>query len=406
MQFIDEATIRVEAGKGGGGCLSFRREKYVARGGPDGGDGGDGGSVILVADSALNTLIDFRYQPLYRAPNGQPGSGRNKTGAGGDDRRVRVPVGTAVVDEETLETVGDLVDAGQELLVANGGRHGVGNTHFKSSTNRAPRKTTPGEPGEGRVLRLQLKLLADVGLLGLPNAGKSTLISTVSAARPKIADYPFTTLIPNLGVVGAESDSSFVMADIPGLIQGAAQGAGLGVQFLRHLSRTRILLHLVELAPVEQTDPLDNAALLDEELARYSPALAERPVWMVVSKIDLAQADEVEQVVGRLNHAYPRRPVFAISAVTGAGLSELTGALMKAIVENRRDFAENAQFTEKQRELEARIANDVLQNSLRVRAQRRTQDQGLPSDPLTGLKNDDQIEDDGSVLVIPVKDDE
>jgi len=376
MQFIDEATIRVEAGKGGGGCLSFRREKYVARGGPDGGDGGDGGNIILVADTALNTLIDFRYQPLYRAANGQPGSGRNKTGAGGDNKRVRVPVGTSVVDEETLETVGDLVVAGQELCVANGGRHGVGNTRFKSSTNRSPRKTTPGEPGEDRVLRLQLKLLADVGLLGLPNAGKSTLISTVSAARPKIADYPFTTLVPSLGVVGVGSDSSFVMADIPGLIKGAADGAGLGVQFLRHLARTRILLHLIELTPAARTEPLANAALLDAELARYSSALAERPVWMVVSKSDLAEATEVEQIAAQLKLAYPQRPVFAISAVTGAGLSELTDALMRAMAEFRSDLAEDAQFAEKQQELETRIAADVLQSSLHVRAQRPHQAQG------------------------------
>ncbi|MFU8817487.1 MAG: GTPase ObgE, partial [Pseudomonadales bacterium] len=247
MQFIDEASIRVEAGKGGNGCLSFRREKYIAKGGPDGGDGGDGGDVILVADHALNTLVDFRFQPLYRAQHGQPGSGRNKTGARGQDSRVRVPVGTSVVDEETLETLGDLTEEGDELLVAHGGRRGLGNTRFKSSTNRAPRRTIPGAPGEVRQLRLQLKLIADVGLLGMPNAGKSTLISSVSAARPKVADYPFTTLTPSLGVVKRPGrDASLVMADIPGLIRGAAEGAGLGVQFLRHLARTRILLHLVE----------------------------------------------------------------------------------------------------------------------------------------------------------------
>ena len=370
MQFIDEATIRVEAGKGGGGCLSFRREKYIARGGPDGGDGGIGGSVVLIADAALNTLIDFRYQPLYRAANGQPGSGRNKTGAGGADKRVRVPVGTAVIDDETLETVGDITAAGQELLVAIGGDHGFGNTHFKSSTNRAPRRTTLGEPGEHRVLRLQLKLLADVGLLGLPNAGKSTLISTVSAARPKIADYPFTTLVPSLGVVRAGTDSSFVMADIPGLIEGAAEGAGLGVQFLRHLARTRILVHLIEVAPVERTDPLENARLIDDELSRYSQALAERPVWMVVSKIDLAETEVVDALLVELERRYPQRPCFAISAATGAGLQELTAALMQAIAGIAVELAENAEFAKAQEALEVRIADDVLQSSLRRHAQR------------------------------------
>ncbi len=371
MQFIDEATIRVEAGKGGGGCLSFRREKYIARGGPDGGDGGIGGSIVLVADAALNTLVDFRFQPLYRADNGQPGSGRNKTGAGGVDKRVRVPVGTVVIDDETLETVGDFTVAGQELPVAIGGHHGFGNTHFKSSTNRAPRRTTPGEPGEHRVLRLQLKLLADVGLLGLPNAGKSTLISTVSAARPKIADYPFTTLVPSLGVVSVGTDSSFVMADIPGLIAGAAEGAGLGVQFLRHLARTRILLHLLDVAPVERTDPLANARLIDDELSRYSPALAERPIWMVVSKSDLAETDEVDALLAELRRCYPQRPCFAISAATGAGLQQLTAALMRTIAGIALEREQNAEFAAAQATLEARITDDVLQSSLRRQARRK-----------------------------------
>jgi GTP-binding protein len=364
MQFIDEATIRVEAGKGGGGCLSFRREKYVARGGPDGGDGGDGGDVILVADESLNTLVDFRYQPLYRAGNGQPGSGRNKTGAHGEARLVRVPVGTSVIDDETLETLGDLTDAGQELLVARGGRRGLGNAHFKSSVNRAPRRTTAGDPGEVRRLRLQLKLLADVGLLGLPNAGKSTLIAQVSAARPKVADYPFTTLVPSLGVVGAGTDNSFVMADIPGLIQGAAAGSGLGVQFLRHLARTRILLHLVEVAPLDGSDPIGNARLIEDELADYSQALCERPVWLVLSKTDLIADADREALERRFAEAFPGRPLFSVSAVTTAGISRLTDALLAAVAGIRERLGEDEAYAEREAELQARIGEDVLQSAV------------------------------------------
>ena len=285
-----------------------------------------------MGDSVLNTLIDFRYQPLYRAANGQPGSGRNKTGAKGDDRLVKVPVGTSVVDEETLETIGDVVRHGQELIVAQGGRHGVGNAHFKSSTNRAPRRTTPGQPGEQRTLRLQLKLLADVGLLGLPNAGKSTLVSTISAARPKVADYPFTTLVPSLGVVGVGSDSSFVVADIPGIIEGAAEGAGLGAQFLRHLSRTRVLLHLVDVSPVDGSDPLENAQVVFAEVLEYSEALAERPIWIVLNKCDLLAEDELQQRRRQLAAALDwQGPLYLISALTGRGTAELVQQLMSAL---------------------------------------------------------------------------
>jgi GTP-binding protein len=371
MQFIDEARIRVEAGKGGGGCLSFRREKYVARGGPDGGNGGDGGDVVLIADAALNTLIDFRFQPLYRAGNGRPGSGRNKTGAHGALRRVKVPVGTSVVDEETLVLIGDLAQRGEELVVAHGGRRGLGNTHFKSSTNRAPRQTTPGDPGEQRYLRLQLKLLADVGLLGLPNAGKSTLVSTVSAARPKVADYPFTTLVPNLGVVGVGSDTAFVIADIPGLIEGAAGGAGLGVQFLRHLARTRILLHLLDVAPADGTDPLANAAIIEAELASYSPALSAKPIWMVLSKCDLLDAGAVAELRGRVEVAYPERRVFAVSAAVGDGLQMLTDALKTAVADIRRALRENEDYATEQADLTAEIGEDVLASSLSVRGRSR-----------------------------------
>ncbi len=367
MQFIDEATIRVEAGKGGDGCLSFRREKFVARGGPDGGNGGDGGRVVLVADVALNTLIDFRYQPLYRAGNGQPGSGRNRTGARGDDRRIRVPVGTSVVDEETLETLGDLTRAGEELVVALGGRHGMGNAHFKSSTNRAPRRTTAGEPGEQRTLRLQLKLMADVGLLGLPNAGKSTLVSAISAARPKIADYPFTTLVPSLGVVGADSDASFVVADIPGIIEGASRGTGLGTQFLRHVTRTRILLHLVDAAPVDGSDPLGNALVVEQEVAGYSEALASRPIWLVLSKADLLRPDALDALAERFADAFPQRRVYRISAVTGAGLADLVGALKEAIAGIRERLASDEDFVAEEAARSERIGRDMLARAIAAR---------------------------------------
>jgi len=370
MQFIDEASIRVEAGNGGKGCLSFRREKFVPRGGPDGGDGGDGGDVVLVADPALNTLVDFRFQPLYRAQHGESGAGRNKTGGHGEDRRVRVPVGTSVIDDETQELLGDLVEAGAELIVAQGGRRGRGNARFKTSTNRAPRKTTPGYPGEARVLRLQLKLLADVGLLGLPNAGKSMLISKVSAARPKVADYPFTTLVPSLGVVRVGEEASFVMADVPGLISGAAEGAGLGVQFLRHLARTRILLHLVEPKPLDSADPLDNARLIEQELVSYSSALARRPIWMVISKCDLVDDAERTALLERFAEVWPDRPLHAVSALTGAGLTELTGQLMEAIRENHRALEEDPDFAEAQAALETEIGADVLESSLARRRRR------------------------------------
>ncbi len=406
MQFIDEATIRVEAGKGGNGCLSFRREKYIARGGPDGGDGGDGGAVILVGDSALNTLIDFRYQPLYRAGNGQPGMGRNKTGAKGETKRVKVPVGTSVVDEETLETLGDVVAEGQELIVAEGGRHGMGNAHFKSSTNRAPRRTTPGQLGEHRVLRLQLKLLADVGLLGLPNAGKSTLVSALSAARPKIADYPFTTLAPSLGVVRVGSEASFVIADIPGIIEGASDGAGLGAQFLRHLSRTRILLHLIDAAPLDGTDPIDNAMTVMAEVKSYSAALAERPIWLALNKTDLLDADSLEALRERLADAFPERRQLQISAATGAGLTELTAALMREIVETRERLQDDEAFREAQRALEARIGEDVLASALLVRPQKapqRREDDAYDADDdpeqIQGFDDDLDDDEDGPEVI-------
>ena len=371
MQFIDEATIRVQAGKGGNGCLSFRREKYVERGGPDGGNGGDGGDVFLIADEALNTLVDFRYQPSYQARNGQGGGSRNKTGAAGDAIYVKVPMGTTVVDEETQEVLGDLSEIGQTLKVAAGGGRGLGNAAFKSSTNRSPRRTTPGKPGDVRRLRLQLKLLADVGLLGLPNAGKSTLIGQVSAANPKVADYPFTTLAPSLGVVRIAADASFVMADIPGLIVGAAEGAGLGAQFLRHLSRTRVLLHLVDVAPEDASDPLENALAIEAELMQYSEALSGRPIWLALSKVDQLETEDIDLMLEEFAEMFPERPIYAVSALADIGLPELSQDLMLSLQEHSRRLAEDPDFADAQIELEEQISADVWAHSERMRQRRR-----------------------------------
>ena len=365
MKFVDEASIRVEAGKGGSGCLSFLRARNLAKGGPDGGDGGDGGDVVLVAEAALNTLVDFRYQPRYRAEHGQQGAGRDMTGRRGEDARIRVPVGTTVIDEDTLESIGDLTQAGQELLVARGGRRGLGNAQFKSSTNRAPRKTTPGQPGEKRQLRLQLRLIADVGLLGMPNAGKSTLISSVSAARPKIADYPFTTLVPNLGVVRIADARSFVVADVPGLIEGAAQGAGLGTRFLKHLARTRVLLHLVDAAPPDGSDPLDAVRAIEAELEAYSPALAARPRWLVLNKMDLLDAEARDALAARLSDALDLDHVpFFISAATGDGTRPLVEAVSDALLEIDLAAREDAEEAARQRALAEAIDGEVLAHAI------------------------------------------
>jgi len=331
MKFIDEATIKVIAGDGGGGCVSFRREKYIPRGGPDGGDGGDGGSVYLVADAGINTLIDFRHVRTYQAERGQNGMSKGCTGKKGDCIDVPVPVGTVVTDIDTDEVIGDLVEEGQRLLVAQGGFHGLGNTRFKSSVNRTPRQSTTGSPGDRRSLKLELKLLADIGLLGMPNAGKSTLIRAVSSARPKVADYPFTTLHPNLGVVSVEEHRSFVMADIPGLIEGAAEGAGLGIQFLKHLSRTRLLLHLLDVTPQEGVnDPIGDFHRIEKELAKYSDSLASRPRWLVLNKIDTLLEEEREEhcraIVEQLKW---EGPLFTISAVNRDGTRELSFKLME-----------------------------------------------------------------------------
>jgi len=331
MKFVDEVKIHVQAGNGGDGCASFRREKFIPFGGPDGGDGGDGGSVYLVADASLNTLVDFRYTRKFRAERGQNGMGRECTGKSGADKRIAVPVGTTVNDMDTGETIGDLTEPGQELLVAKGGVHGVGNTRFKSSTNRAPRQFTKGTLGEVRDLKLELKLLADVGLLGLPNAGKSTLIRAVSAARPKVADYPFTTLHPNLGVVRVSNHRSFTVADIPGLIEGAAEGAGLGVRFLKHLSRTGLLLHLVDVAPLgDASDPVEDVRVIEQELAKFSPELASRERWLVLNKVDLVPAEEREaHCQAIVEHLAWQGPVFRIAAISGEGTQELVYKIME-----------------------------------------------------------------------------
>jgi GTP-binding protein len=333
MKFVDEATIRVSAGNGGSGTVSFRREKYVPFGGPDGGDGGDGGSVRLLADPGVNTLAEFRYQRRFRADNGAPGASRNCTGRGGEDIDVPVPVGTVVFDVDTGEEIGDLVEPGARVLVAQGGDGGQGNARFKSSTNRAPRKSTPGTPGESRHLRLELRLLADVGLLGFPNAGKSTLIRSVSAARPKVADYPFTTLHPNLGVVRVGPFRSFVMADIPGLIEGAAEGHGLGIRFLKHLQRTRLLLHIVDIAPLDpDTDFAAQACAIVVELERFSPELAARPRWLIINKTDLLSEDDVRDRTERVKEALEwKGPVYRISALTRSGTEALAREVMDCL---------------------------------------------------------------------------
>lgn len=315
MKFVDEAEIRVEAGDGGNGVVGFRREKYVPRGGPDGGDGGDGGSVYLLADENLNTLIDYRFERFHRAERGKNGQGSDRTGRAGEDLEVRVPVGTRATDKDTGEVLGDLTKHGMRLKVAQGGFHGLGNARFKSSTNRAPRQKSDGTPGEIRWLLLELMLLADVGLLGLPNAGKSTFIRSVSSAKPKVADYPFTTLVPNLGVVRQDAQRSFVIADIPGLIEGAADGAGLGIQFLKHLERCRILLHLIDLLPADQSDPIENAKAIIGELEKYSPELAAKPRWLIFNKIDLLLEEEAEELCQKIiDELQWDGPSFQISA--------------------------------------------------------------------------------------------
>jgi GTP-binding protein len=334
MKFVDEASIHITAGKGGNGSASFRREKYIQYGGPDGGDGGHGGSVYLEGDSGLNTLVDFRHRRIYKAENGVQGKGQERYGKKGENIYIRVPLGTIVTDESSEIALGDVTEHGQHLLVARGGRGGLGNVHFKSSTNRAPRKCTPGVMGEAIQLHLEMKVLADIGLLGFPNAGKSTLISAVSAARPKVADYPFTTLYPNLGVVRVGLDSSFVIADIPGLIEGAAEGAGLGVQFLKHLQRTRLLLHLVDIAPMDETPPADAVRKLEQELVNFDSSLGEKTRWLVFTKTDVVEKAEAQEIAKRVvDELGWSAPWFMISSVARSGTDELVQSIGRALDE-------------------------------------------------------------------------
>ncbi len=369
MKFVDEAEIVVEAGKGGNGVMSFHREKFIDRGGPDGGDGGDGGSIWLVADNSLNTLVDFRFQPRYRAESGLKGGKSNSTGASGKDLLVRVPVGTSVYEADTEELMGDLVTPGQRLLVAKGGFHGLGNARFKSSVNRSPRKTTLGTPGETRRLQLQLKVVADVGLLGLPNAGKSSLIAAVSSARPRVADYPFTTLVPNLGVVRVGDEGSFVMADIPGLIEGASEGAGLGIRFLKHLARTRVLLHLVDVAPVDQKDPADSARIIIEELEKFSPVLAAKERWLVLNKMDLLSPEEQDAIREHIQDSLGwEGRIFCISAALREGTRELCDAIMEEIARHRLLMLDEEDYRAAEAKKQEQMEFEIRQSIIRARA--------------------------------------
>ena len=394
MKFIDEANISVEAGDGGNGCMSFLREKFRAKGGPDGGDGGDGGSVLLQADDALNTLVDFRYQPRYRAQNGEAGRGRNCTGAGSDDLILKVPVGTTIIDQDTLEVMGDLNTLGQQVVVAKGGFHGIGNTRFKSSVNRAPRQTTKGTQGEIRSLKLELKVVADVGLLGLPNAGKSTFIRAVSAAKPKVADYPFTTLVPNLGVVSLEKFRSFVIADIPGLIEGAAEGAGLGFQFLRHVSRTRMLLHIVDMAPFDGTNPADSVRAIIAELEKFSPTLAQRERWLVLNKLDLIPEQErQERCQSLLDDLGWEGPVFKVAAIRKEGTMAVCHAIMSFIDEKREREIQDPEKAQLEQDIRDKMEEEArtcirTYNDERLRNKRKKDD------------DDDDSEDDGEGVEI------
>lgn len=343
MRFVDEVTIKTIAGDGGNGVVHFRREKYIPRGGPDGGDGGDGGSVYLVGDNNLNTLADFRHVRTYTAESGQKGQGRQMTGKSGADLEIHVPVGTLIYDDETRELIGDITKAQQKILVAQGGFHGLGNTRFKSSTNRAPRKCTPGSPGERRELRLELKVLADVGLLGMPNAGKSTFIRAVSSARPKVANYPFTTLYPNLGVVRVDETRSFVVADIPGLIEGASTGAGLGIQFLKHLSRTRLLLHILDIAPFDDSNPIDDAKKILDELQKYSDELANKERWLVLNKVDLLSEQDLLQRRKEITEALDwKGPVYTISALGKTGTQQVVYDIMNYLTYKHEEPVEDS----------------------------------------------------------------
>lgn len=361
MKFVDEAKIKVQAGKGGNGCLSFRREKYIEFGGPDGGDGGHGGNVYLIGDQNLNTLADFRHQRFYRAQNGEPGGGRNLTGANGEDLLVPVPVGTQAWDEETGTLIGEILAIEDIMLVAKGGIRGLGNVRYKSSTNRAPRQTKPGTEGEFRTLRLELKVLADVGLLGMPNAGKSTLIRAISGAKPKVADYPFTTLHPNLGVVRVGTHQSFVVADIPGLIPGAADGAGLGIQFLKHVQRTRILWHVVDVQPMTG-EPAEHVQQIFAELQSFSAELAERPRWLILNKLDAVPDDLADELCSDILQKLDwKGPAYRVSAVSGEGTEQLCADTMQffeAAEQAEQERLEHEAYLAKTAAMQAQVDSD------------------------------------------------
>jgi len=401
MRFVDEAVISVHAGDGGNGVASFRREKFIPFGGPDGGDGGKGGDIFLVADADANTLVDYRYTRKFRAERGNNGRGANCAGRGAPDVFLKVPVGTTVVDVESGDVIGDLISDGQQLLVSAGGRGGLGNTHFKSSTNRSPRQCTSGTQGENREIRLELKVLADVGLLGLPNAGKSTFIRAVSAAKPKVADYPFTTLVPNLGVVDIDRHRSFVMADIPGLIEGAAEGAGLGVRFLKHLARTRILLHLVDVQPIDGSDPAHNAKVIMDELLRFSPALSELPMVLVLNKLDQIPAELHNElcthIVAELGWT---GPVFRTSGLTSEGTRAVVYHLMDQIERERELEIEDPDFAEMIKARRANLEQETRENSLALqeaqRAARRAARMGIDGDD---NDDDDWDDSDGAEVI-------
>ncbi|PRN38613.1 Obg family GTPase CgtA [Acinetobacter baumannii] len=406
MRFVDEAVITVEAGDGGNGVASFRREKFVPFGGPDGGDGGRGGSIYIQADDDTSTLVDYRYTRKFRAERGKNGAGANCTGRGGEDVVLKVPVGTTIVDTDSGDIIGDLVEDGQRVMVASGGEGGLGNTHFKSSTNRAPRKCTTGTKGEFREIRLELTVLADVGLLGMPNAGKSTFIRAVSAAKPKVADYPFTTMVPNLGVVDADRHRSFVMADIPGLIEGAAEGAGLGIRFLKHLARTRILLHIIDVQPIDGSDPAHNAKAIMNELAKFSPTLAKLPIVLVLNKLDqIAEESREEWCQHILDELQWTGPVFKTSGLLEEGTKEVVYYLMDQIEQQREREVEDPEYAAEVRafreQLEAETREQTIAAKEAYRAMRKAQ-------RLESMMDDDDDfdddEDDGDVESIYVRD--
>lgn len=407
MKFVDEVSIRVKAGDGGNGCMSFRREKFIENGGPNGGDGGDGGSVFMVADENLNTLVDYRYTRHFDAERGSNGGSTDCTGRKGEDLVLRVPVGTTIIDATTQEIIGDLTKDGQRLMVAQGGWHGLGNTRFKSSTNRAPRQTTPGKPGDQRDLKLELKVLADVGLLGLPNAGKSTFIRSVSAAKPKVADYPFTTLVPNLGVVSVDRWKSFVVADIPGLIEGASDGAGLGIRFLKHLARTRLLLHLVDMAPLDESSAADSAEVIVNELIKFSPSLAERDRWLVLNKCDQLLEEEQEarkqEIIERLEWT---GPVYVISAIAKQGTEQLSRDIMRYLEERSLRMVEEPGYAEELAELDQRIEDEARAQLQALDDQRALRRSGVKS--VHDIGDDDwdeeDVDDDDGPEIIYVRD--